>query len=234
MMGAVENTDEHWQLWGELDPYRGVCYPAGLSEEFWESGERYAKCLLDVIGPVRRGSALDFGCGVGRILRPLSARFAHVAGVDVSPAMLGHSRRNVPGAELLDHVPSGRFDLVHSCLVLQHIPAKRGLGIIKQLQECVAPGGALAIQIPLAVRYSWAYRVKHAFPGLRFLFNALQGKPFREPLMQMNAYSVAEISATVGAGDLRWIENPPCAGALFVWKRNAIGTVEEDGAVDQD
>lgn len=26
----MEDTDKHWQLWGALDPYRGVCYLEGL------------------------------------------------------------------------------------------------------------------------------------------------------------------------------------------------------------
>lgn len=216
-MEFMEDTDKHWQLWGELDPYRGVCYPEGLSADFWESGERYVKSLMGSIDPLRRGSALDFGCGVGRILSPLSARFALVTGVDVSPVMLEHARRNVPGAELISKIPGGLFDLVHSCLVLQHIPVKRGLEILRQLQACVAPGGVLAIQVPLEVRHSWVYRIKHALPGARFIFNVLQGKPLRQPLMQMNGYSADQIESTIG--DVRWIENPPCEGAIFVWRR---------------
>ena len=225
-IAVLEDTDKHWRLWGELDPYRGVCYPDGLSSEFWESGERYVKSLLDGIGPVERSRALDFGCGVGRILRPLSTQFPHVTGVDVSPAMLTHARRNVPDAELLDHIPPGPFDLVHSCLVLQHIPVKRGLEIIQKLQACVASGGVLAVQVPLKVRHSGIYGMKHALPAMRFLFNAVQGKPLREPLMQMNAYPVEEIESALGPCKPRWLENPPCEGAIFIWRRN--------GAVDRD
>lgn len=90
--------------------------------------------------------------------------------------MLEHSRRKVPGAKLLNHIPSEEFDLVHSCLVLQQIPVNRGLEILKVLQECVATGGILAVQVPTEIRHSWIYHIKHALPGLRFLFNVLQGK----------------------------------------------------------
>lgn len=219
-MDLMENTDKHWRLWGELDPYRGVCYPDGLTAGFWQSGERYVESLLNKIGPVARGSALDFGCGVGRILRPLAARFQYVAGVDIAPAMLSHATRNVPSAELQDHIPQDRqYDLVHSCLVLQHVPVERGLEIIRQLQRCCAPGGVLAIQVPLEMHHSLVYRAKHAVPWLRFLFNVLQGKPVRMPLMQMNAYSASQIEGVVGAA--RWLENPPCEAAVFVWRREA-------------
>ena len=193
-----EKTDKHWRLWGELDPYRGVCYPQGLSGDFWESGEAYVARLLAAIGKCGSSRALDFGCGVGRILRPLSFRFEHVTGVDISPAMLAQARYHVPAADLREDIPETSFDLVHACLVLQHVPVKRGLEIIKRLWGCVGEGGVLAIQFPTAVQHSWIYRIKHAVPAARFLFNVLQGKPLREPLMQMNAYSVQDICATLG------------------------------------
>jgi trans-aconitate methyltransferase len=239
----MEDTDKHWRLWGELDPYRGVCYPEGLAAEFWESGESYITRLLDAIGPIARSSALDFGCGVGRILRPLSMQFEHITGVDISPAMLEHARSNVPGAELLGRIPiTGQFDLVHSCLVLQHIPVKRGLEIIKQLRACVAAGGVLALQVPTEVQHSWAYRIKHSMPAARFLFNALQGKPLREPLMQMNAYPVEAISETLGESEQWTIADSK--GLIFLCrpgtqvardaKHQSTQITENNGAVERD
>lgn len=120
--------------------------------------------------------------------------------------MLSHARSNVAGAELMDHIPNTQFDLVHSCLVLQHIPVKRGLEIIEQLRACVAPGGVLAVQVPLETRRSWVYRIKHALPAARFVFNALQGKPLRQPLMQMNAYPAEVVSSALGTSDFRLVE----------------------------
>jgi trans-aconitate methyltransferase len=205
----VEDTDRHWKLWGELDPYRGVCYPeGGDSPEFWESGERYTTSLLNAIARIypSRGceNALDFGCGVGRILRPLATRYRRVVGVDISPAMLALARRNVPEAELTAQLPDERFDLVHSYLVLQHIPPRRGLEIVRRLRRCVAPGGVIALHAPVEVRHSPVYRVKHAVPALRFLLNALQGKPLREPLMQMNPYPVRQMCEALES-DETWI-----------------------------
>jgi len=194
----MEDTDRHWKLWGELNPQRGNCYRHVSDDQFWLSGQLYTSWILQQLSGLYPSSehctALDFGCGVGRILKPLSLRYEHVTGVDVSPAMLKHAHRNVPNAELLEHIPSGRrFDLVHSYLVLQHIPVHRGLDIVNQLRQCVAPGGLLALHVPLQVHHSLIYRIKHAIPASRFLFNLLQGKPLREPLMQANAYPLTRM-----------------------------------------
>lgn len=198
----MENTDKHWRLWGKLSPYRGVCYPQVTESEFWTSGETYVKWLLErltrLYPTLRCETALDFGCGVGRILRPLAARYANVTGVDIAHGMLSEAKRNVPGADLCEQIPERQFDLVHSSLVLQHIAVNRGLEIVRRLTRCVAPGGVIALQAPVVVKHNIAYRVKHALPWLRFIFNAVQGKPVREPLMAMNAYPVETLCEILG------------------------------------
>jgi trans-aconitate methyltransferase len=60
--------------------------------DFLASGEMdvsdaFAK--LDALGVVvRRGLALDFGCGAGRLTRALASRFEQAVGVDVSAPMI--------------------------------------------------------------------------------------------------------------------------------------------------
>lgn len=193
----MENTDHHWQLWGELDPYRGVCFPAGHDADFWKSGEDHIDWVVSAQArfypQAARNTAIDFGCGVGRLLRPLGSYYGHVIGVDISPGMLAEARRNVPNAELTDQIPSQRASLVHSYLVLQHIPARRGIEIVRKLVSCVEPGGVIAVHVPVETRKSSAYHVKHALPAFRFAFNLLQGKKLREPLMQINNYSLKEM-----------------------------------------
>ena len=42
---------------------------------------------------------------------------------------------------------SGTFDLIHSCIVFQHIPVERGRLIFARLLEHMSPGGIGAIQL---------------------------------------------------------------------------------------
>jgi SAM-dependent methyltransferase len=168
------SSDQDWEAWGKRDPYYGVLTsaqfrlealtPESLSE-FFESGRLQVDAVLKTCtARVDSGfypkRALDFGCGVGRIAIPLAKHIDVVLGVDVSPSMLVEAERNARGfgvdnvAFLLsdDELASaeGRFDLVHSSIVLQHIPVERGRRLFERLVAKVAPGGIGAIQVTFA------------------------------------------------------------------------------------
>ena len=65
-------------------------------EEFFATGEREIDVLFQRAEPLDRPAgrhkALDFGCGVGRLTRALSARFDECLGVDVSAEMVRRAR----------------------------------------------------------------------------------------------------------------------------------------------
>ena len=85
----------------------------------------------EVAGDVRGFSVLDLGCGTGRHALRLAAAGANVTAVDFSEAMLAEARRK-PGADAIHFLAhdltaklpfdAGRFDLVVSGLVLEHLP----------------------------------------------------------------------------------------------------------------
>ena len=94
---------------------------------------------------------LDFGCGVGRVVIPFAQIAADVVGMDVSPSMLAEARSNCTAGgttnvtllrsdDILSTV-EGTFDLVHSCIVLQHIEVPRGTALFAQLVRRIRPGG---------------------------------------------------------------------------------------------
>lgn len=99
-------------------------------------------------------SALDFGCGVGRLTIPLARISGSVTGIDVASGMLKLAAKHAASSgvqlELLQAIPDRRqFDWVNSMIVLQHIPPRRGYGIIKQLWDAVAADGVLSLQITI-------------------------------------------------------------------------------------
>src|SRR5277367_1629330 len=101
------STDHEWEEWGRRDPYFGVLtHPrfrrANLTEaaksEFFESGRLHVEYVMQVVrkhidADFTPKRALDFGCGVGRILIPLAQVTQEVVGVDVSPSMLHEAKR---------------------------------------------------------------------------------------------------------------------------------------------
>jgi SAM-dependent methyltransferase len=149
-------------LWAVLtDPARrgGRWTP----EEFLATGEEEIAAVLaeaEVLGlPERHGSALDFGCGGGRLTRALSFRFDEAVGVDISDEMVRVARRLnadrsncvfvVNDAPDLGLFESGRFDFVYSTIVLQHVPGRAlALRYVRELVRVLADGGLAVFQVP--------------------------------------------------------------------------------------
>lgn len=211
-------TDKDWERWGASDPYFGVVsweqfrtskMTSQARGEFFESGEAHIeRTLADIrelfgAGPALR-NALDFGSGVGRLVIPLARRFEHVIGVDISPSMILEAQRNCSATDvhnatfvLSDDSLSrarGQFDLVHSHIVLQHIPWQRGRKILQAMAGRVTEGGYLAVQLLIGHRGSpmlrSLVRLRYAFAPFNWLRNIYRGRPVFEPAMQLHIYDI--------------------------------------------
>ncbi len=103
-------------------------------------------------------TVLDFGCGVGRIALPLAERCEHVYGLDVSPAVLREADSNAKrlGLTNVEWMDAGRlgelggkYDMVISLYVLQHIPSREGERIFATLLQGLRAGGVGALHVSL-------------------------------------------------------------------------------------
>ncbi|MBA2353601.1 MAG: class I SAM-dependent methyltransferase, partial [Acidobacteria bacterium] len=168
-----------WERYARAEPFWAVLTEPRFSrdaltpdalEAFYASGREHVDGVIEVarrwVAPgltVRR--ALDFGCGAGRLSVPLAERGIEVTGIDVAPSMLEESARQSARRGLaerctylcLDEVEwqahAGRYDLVHSYIVFQHVPPDEGYPLIARLLGCVAPGGAVALHLLYASTY---------------------------------------------------------------------------------
>ena len=220
---SANETDSTWEYYGRNDPYFGVLTQSRYStsnldeaakREFFETGERYVDWLFATIRQHLQPSfnpaeALDFGCGVGRLVLPLARRCRSVIGVDVSESMLAVAAGNAQEAHL-DNVTfvksddqlsrvQGRLDFVHSLIVFQHIPPQRGTEIFRRLVTLLRDDGVGALQLTYshAGTLPWSRRLlkraKQSIPLLAGTINLLRGNPFKEPVMQMNEYDLNAI-----------------------------------------
>lgn len=212
-------TDLAWDRLGSQDPYYGVLADPkfrgrsldnGVRAEFFRSGERHVE---EVMATIRRTvapdfnpvSTLDFGCGVGRVLIPLARRCRQAVGVDVSVAMLLEARSNCQDAgvdaQLLNSEDMGSldrtFDLVHSMIVFQHIPVRRGIRFVDTLLPLVAPGGVGVLHFTYASSESHIRRAlrwsRTTFLPIHYATNIVRGRPALQPSMQMNRYDLGAI-----------------------------------------
>jgi 2-polyprenyl-3-methyl-5-hydroxy-6-metoxy-1,4-benzoquinol methylase len=216
----VHDPARQWERFGRMDPYYGVYaveemhrpnLDDGARERFFASGDAHVTAVLEsarrYTGPAfapRR--ILDHGCGVGRLIVPFAGRAERVVGVDVSPSMLAEARRNcearglanveLVSADQLDTL-APEFDVVHSHIVLQHIPPKRGEPIFETLASLVAPGGVGVVQVPIAARHWLAHAHTWATRTLPFAYNlanVMRGRPWDYPHMQMNVYRLNSLT----------------------------------------
>ncbi len=131
-----------WDTRARENPRAYINWPDVPNEEeaFFASGkadyDRYVTPFLNKMNfDPRDKSALEIGCGIGRIARWMSQDFAQYTGVDVSPEMIRKaSSYNLPRAQFqavsggdLAGIPAESMDFVWSFAVFQHVPDKRAI-----------------------------------------------------------------------------------------------------------
>jgi SAM-dependent methyltransferase len=164
---SVVKERRTWNELAELDPFWAALTNYGpphawQEADFFATGPAELAERLEVaerhgLGSLRR-SALDYGCGVGRITRAMAAQFGTALGLDISERMIAKAklmnadRSNCSFEVVADggslHYESGAFDLVFSARVLQHLARPEIRRILVELARVLAVGGVLVVQVP--------------------------------------------------------------------------------------
>jgi 2-polyprenyl-3-methyl-5-hydroxy-6-metoxy-1,4-benzoquinol methylase len=211
------STDSAWEEWGRRDPYFGVITDPKFrrgnitddtKREFFESGAWHVNYVMKVVHQhidvnFRPKRVLEFGCGVGRLLVPFASIAEEVVGLDVSPSMLQEAKRNceesrATNVKLLlsdDTLSSlsGDFDLIHSCIVFQHIPIERGRLIFSQLLQHLNPGGVGAVQLTYSkARYAATHGIEPVALATALVPQSHEATGV-DPVIQMNPYNMNSI-----------------------------------------
>lgn len=177
MQSELRSLSRHRRDWEELaqvDPLWAVLTEPQFKDRQWDPAEFLARGeaeiaslmrILNVLGrPLLRRSALDFGCGAGRLSIALARRFDKVIGVDISETMIEVAKQNaasvsnvafiVSRAEGLTEFDDASFDLVYSNLVLQHMPSQGiALTYIADFIRVLANDGIAVFQVPADLRF---------------------------------------------------------------------------------
>lgn len=212
--GSMAGT-RRWNEFAHKDPYTYILTEVsrGDRQAFWRSGEIVVSNeILPIVHrwPVCPGTALELGCGVGRLLLPMSGHFQHVVGLDISTEMvrLGQelaAKRSISNAQFI-HIANPyalaqqlsdfgeNIDFAYSLLVFQHIDC---LPIIKAYIEAIsfllAPKGTAYLQFDTRKK-NLAYHAKMVLPDFvlpRFLRRGIRR-------VRRNAAELEEIFAEAG------------------------------------
>jgi 2-polyprenyl-3-methyl-5-hydroxy-6-metoxy-1,4-benzoquinol methylase len=121
----------------------------------WKNDQHYVKFaqviqeLLKKILP-EKAEILDCGCGIGKHVRAFAILGYNVTGIDQSKNAINYAvtlNSDMPNVNLhnirlqeLDQLGKDRFDLIHTCAVLQHSKLHRQEEILKKFVDALLPG----------------------------------------------------------------------------------------------
>jgi 2-polyprenyl-3-methyl-5-hydroxy-6-metoxy-1,4-benzoquinol methylase len=162
----IEQANKNWTELGENDPMWVVLTEQDkrggkwTPEEFFATGREEIGQVLQRIREagvsVLAGTALDFGCGLGRLSQALAGHFQHVDGVDVSASMIRGAQKYNKRPEKVEYhlnaktdlslFPKNRFDFIYSNIVLQHIPTRHQLLYVAEFMDLLKIGGVAHFQ----------------------------------------------------------------------------------------
>ena len=149
--------------------------------EFFSTGAREIDQAMAYVGsldrPGGRDLALDFGCGLGRLTRPLAQHFERVVGVDIAASMIAGARclnSSCPNCDFLlntgpdlRRLESGSFDFVYSVITFQHMRPELAKGYLAEFLRVVSDSGLILVQIPAGLNGGAAERIRHRARRLR-------------------------------------------------------------------
>lgn len=129
-------------------------------KEYTESGLRDAELLYEFSGLEGGGeSALEIGCGAGRLLPYVAERFDRVLGIDVSAEMIRKARErdaisDYDNIQFLvasggDGLPlDEKFDFIFSYTVFQHMRRADTVLYLKRTRDLLSDGGVAVYHFP--------------------------------------------------------------------------------------
>jgi ubiquinone/menaquinone biosynthesis C-methylase UbiE len=168
----LDKLKRNWEGLGEKDAFWAVMTsPTKINnkwvkKEFFDSGSSWINQLfseLNLAEKINFDSALDFGCGPGRLTQALAKRFKSVTGVDISSSMIEKAnalnqfkdscKYLVNNTDDLSQLPSNQFDFVLTFITLQHISPNYTLNYIKEFKRVIKDDGYIFFNLPTQPPY---------------------------------------------------------------------------------
>ena len=165
VVDKAEHVRKSWESLARHDPLWAIVSAPDKRGNRWDADEFFAtgvvevQYVLDVLSDIkavpRRGRALDFGAGVGRLTQALARQFERVDGIDISPTMVAQARaynRHPDRVRYLlgkpDRLPldDAAYDFVLSKIVLQHMPMAMQRIYVGEFLRVLVPGGYVIFQ----------------------------------------------------------------------------------------
>lgn len=164
----ASNRKQHiWNKFAEADPMWAILsdplkvHGKWLPNDFFETGKVEINVLIELLAEktinFNHGTALDFGCGIGRLTQPLTEYFESVIGVDISDKMIENAKKMnvksnckyiVTKNIALNVFSDCSFDFIYSNISLQHNEPKIVFKYLAAFYRILKGNGILVFQMP--------------------------------------------------------------------------------------
>ena len=168
MTDVLADSRDYWDRHAQRDPLWAILSDTAKRDGRWDVAQFFQTGTNDIASVLyeldtqallpRRGSALDFGCGVGRLTQALAPHFDRVVGVDVSPKMHDLATRLNRHPQTVSYVcnqaadlrvfDDRSFDFIVSLIVLQHIRPEIACSYLREFFRALTPAGMAVFQLP--------------------------------------------------------------------------------------
>jgi ubiquinone/menaquinone biosynthesis C-methylase UbiE len=160
---------KEWNARTKMDPLFVIATgPSKSKDSFWKSGVDDCNNILGkdskrfdkILGNKKptEMKILEIGCGVGRILVPMSDIFGNIIGIDIASEMVELGQKYVSGISNcsivenngidLSEFSDNSFDFCYSFIVFQHIPEKQIVeNYIKEVSRILKPSCLFRFQV---------------------------------------------------------------------------------------
>ena len=169
MSKLINKLQKDWDDLAKIDPMWAICSDPTKLQNKWDAVEFFAtgkQHILSVLETIRgldvnlnTETALDFGCGMGRLTQALAEEFNQVYGVDISPTMIERANQFNKFGEKCRYILNSQedlrifnnnfFDFIYTYIVLQHMPSDLMQGYLREFVRILKPGGILIFQVPI-------------------------------------------------------------------------------------
>ncbi len=201
------NPAQVFQTLSQTEPFFAVSTSAhyrkrnmadSVRDQFWQEGRDCVDAMLELVGQQSFRSILDYGCGVGRLLRCTVPHANAAYGVDISPVLLKKAAEVCPSARLMEYnqwlADPPPVDFSYSVIVFQHIPEAEGLNILDLLLANTEKACALHIVVgdprPWLIRRLFDLSFVPFFAGLS---NWIRGRAWNEPRIPMFCWDIKKV-----------------------------------------
>lgn len=148
---SVKNPKEFWSNVSKHDDWKNYILPRKDDKDFDNEGMLEAERLFYFFDS--SSTVLEYGCGIGRVVRYVAQRAKNVIGLDINPDFIKKAKKYV-GMKNASFYASDEYsekevaDLVYSLMVFQHNDSINRTKMIKHIHSLLKKEGIAIIQFP--------------------------------------------------------------------------------------